>query len=351
MRRQLAHRVPIAVVSMALAASLGGCFGSGGEDEPEPAQSDLVIVSVGDSVASGEGNPAPKRPHWFRPSRCHRSRVSGQRFAAEGLIRDNPEAALHFVSYACSGATVDEGLLGPQRPRRFQPTVPPQLDRLDDLIPRTTVEALMISVGANDVGFSNIVTFCVIEEPCVQSRDFAPAKQWAKKQHQPVPTLDAFVRWRLSRVRENYAKVDARIPAEVDDRVLIVEYFDPTRSPAGSQCPIFRTRRRQHPERGRVSIGESTWAHDHVLVPLNEAIRDAAGEYGWTLVEGVDERFDGHGICGGEDQRWVVTLHESLNRQGDHRGTLHPNAAGHGATAELIRPQLEDVLDLEDEGQ
>jgi hypothetical protein len=39
-----------------------------------------------------------------------------------------------------------------------------------------------------------------------------------------------------------------------------------------------------------------------VLV-LNEAIRTAAEENGWTLAEGVDERFDGLGICGPKAER------------------------------------------------
>jgi hypothetical protein len=95
-----------------------------------------------------------------------------------------------------------------------------------------------------------------------------------------------------------------------------------------------------------VTIKESRWAHDRVLLPLNDLIHAAAEENGWTLVDRVDERFDGHGICAPKEQRWVRTLGESLRMQHDHLGTLHPNEAGHRATAELIRSKLAALLAL-----
>lgn len=351
-RRSSAFPVRVALICVVASGGLSGCLGLGGDDEQEPAEGEHLIVSVGDSVASGEGNPASSGGRWLRPSRCHRAETSGPRIAAAELIAANPDSGLRFISYACSGATIDRGLLGPFRPRRFQPAEPPQLDRVDELTPKASIDALMISIGANDVGFSKIVTFCAGKEDCEDSRAFAPAERWAKEEHQPVPTLDVFVTREITELRNRYERVDRQIPSEIDrNRVLIVEYFDPTRWPGGTQCAIFRGRVAPHPEEGLVTTKESRWAHDQVLIPLNDAIHDAAAESGWTLVEQVDERFDGHGICAPKEQRWVRTLGESLQMQHDHLGTLHPNEAGHRATAELIRSRLADVLGLQAAGQ
>jgi hypothetical protein len=283
---------------------------------------------------------------WQSPFWCHRSASSGQATAARELIAAHPDSSLHFVSYACSGATVDHGLVGEFRKPLHAPE-PPQLDRLNHLPPGATVDALMISIGANDIGFQSIVKFCALKDRCLTNRSFRPAVEWAARQHVPVPTLDAYVTRRIAELGQDYDRVDARIPSEIDrGHVLIVEYFDPTRWPAGTQCPVIDERLINHPEEGLVTTAESRWAHDHVLIPLNDAIHAAAQRNGWTVVDGVDEAFDGHGICAPKPERWVRTLNESLAMQHDIRGTLHPNEAGHRATAVLIRVKLASVLGL-----
>ena len=44
-------------------ALVGGQPACDDGDDPDSNQGS-AIVSIGDSVASGEGNPAPKRPRW-----------------------------------------------------------------------------------------------------------------------------------------------------------------------------------------------------------------------------------------------------------------------------------------------
>ena len=318
-----------------------GCLGIG-----DGASTDRhLIVSVGDSVASGEGNPAPGIVRWQSPSWCHRSATSGQAIAARELIEGRAESSLRFLSFACSGATIDRGLLGEFRKGNLHRAEPPQLARLERLPAESQVDAVLISIGANDVGFQRIVTFCTLKERCQANRSFPPAVEWAAERHVPIPTLDAYVTERIGELGQDYDRVDARLPTEIDrGHVLIVEYFDPTRWPGGRQCAVFDQRVIRHPEDGLVTMAESGWAHDRVLIPLNDAIQAAAERHGWTLVDGVDEGFDGHGICAPKAARWVRTLPESLALQHNISGTLHPNEAGHRATAALIGAKLASVL-------
>lgn len=81
----------------------------------------MLIVSLGDSYGSGEGNPDlhqifDPRPESFfqvhRPTqwvdkRCHRSATAGPAEAARRLEASDPKTSVTFLSFACSGATID----------------------------------------------------------------------------------------------------------------------------------------------------------------------------------------------------------------------------------------------------
>src|SRR5262249_36422706 len=97
---------------------------------------DILIAGLGDSFASGEGNPDEpvqfgdqQRFRNLYPLRaenngsgsaqwtdtlCHRSLYGQQLRASLQIAIENPHAAVTFLDYSCSGAGVDEGILGPQ---------------------------------------------------------------------------------------------------------------------------------------------------------------------------------------------------------------------------------------------
>jgi hypothetical protein len=104
-----------ALAAIVAAAFATGCGSDGDDSTPNEG---TAMVAIGDSVASGEGNPAPTRPRWENTA-CHRSAISGETIAAGRVQSDQPE--IGYVNYACSGATIAKGLLGPYRglePRR-----------------------------------------------------------------------------------------------------------------------------------------------------------------------------------------------------------------------------------------
>jgi hypothetical protein len=338
---------------MALAAA--GCGSSG--DETTGPNNGSAIASLGDSVASGEGNPAPGGTRWENRA-CHRSSIAGQTIAARKAQRENPD--LGFFDYACSGASIQKGLLGPYKgiePAPLQPARS-QIDQLRDAVAITEtgggLGAVMISVGANDVGFSKAFKFCTLVRRCWE-RHFNPAFPYAVAGPR-FPTLETYVNQGLAALPEHFAQLSAAL----DDlnvqanRVIIVDYFDPTTGANGAPCTMLF---------GGVTPDESRWAQQHVLVPLNAQIEAAAKEHGWSAVTGVAERFQGHGLCAPRSQRWVVTLAEGLSGTQlplgggagflqirdvieSTAGTIHPNAEGQRQIAELIDPVLSRVLGL-----
>jgi hypothetical protein len=319
-----------ALGAIALAAMASGC-GSGdrgdqGDVEGATAGRPL-IVSIGDSVASGEGNPAGSEPRWL-DRRCRRSATSGQTLAAKRAQGSRPD--LGYVNVACSGAGIDHGLLGPYRgiqPRPFQRPAPPQVDQLKRISGEADVQAVMVSIGANDLGFAKIVKFCTLVPRCWQQH-FNPAFPLIEA-GPGRPLLDDYVPARLDQLEEGYRRLDAALsPLIPADRVVIVDYFDPTTAANGTDCTIL----------GGVSPVESSWARTRVLSPLNAEVEAAAEDHGWKVVSGVAEHFRGHGACAGP-QRWVRTLGE-----GPVTGTLHPNEQGHREIAGLIAPVLSQAL-------
>jgi hypothetical protein len=85
-----------------------------------------VMVSMGDSYASGEGNPrnidayleqaglfSSFTPYWDDTS-CARSTHSAPARAALELEKSSPYFSVTFIDVSCSGATINLGVLGPQ---------------------------------------------------------------------------------------------------------------------------------------------------------------------------------------------------------------------------------------------
>ncbi|HST42031.1 MAG TPA: GDSL-type esterase/lipase family protein, partial [Conexibacter sp.] len=240
---------------------------------------DLHVVSLGDSVASGEGNPDGLGPRWLE-RRCHRSLRSGAAQAVLAAERGDRRSVVTFVPLGCSGATIDEGLLGPYagiQPDRRRGRLPPQADVLDALVARRPVDAVLLSVGANDVFFGPLLRFCRGVENC-EERRFDPAHPGREAADPQAPTAAAAVDAALADLSGNYDELAKRLHRVVAaDDVVIVEYFDPLRDQDGELCRAALP---------GVSRDEAAWAERAVLQPLNEQVRAAASRHGWRLVSG-----------------------------------------------------------------
>jgi hypothetical protein len=197
---------------------------------------DFLIAGLGDSIASGEGNPdrpvalaetgfcfrrflGSSSSEYFRPGRagyrgdkacgaavtgsggregrsgaaewqrhsarwlsspCHRSLYGYQMRAALQLAVESPHLAVTYLPLACSGATIEAGLLAPQRSRECPPSagsgscaanVPGQLAQLQELLTLAHkhqadrgLDLMLLTVGANDIHFSGLVANVIIDE-------------------------------------------------------------------------------------------------------------------------------------------------------------------------------------------
>lgn len=272
---------------------------------------DTVIVSLGDSNASGEGN-INRDDHWSDWV-CHRSFTSGPALAADRL-EVSRAGTVTFLSLACSGAEVDSGLLRPYEGQENNGTpLDPQVDVMEEMLcpsgPSSCrdVEAILVSAGGNDVGFAPVLEHCGFDSPfneCSQDVEFVAA-----------------LNQRFSRLDALYDALGDRLDAGplADAEVYITEYPDDPFD-GNNGCEALSL----------ITDDEGVWIHEQA-VRLNHAIRRAAARNGWNYVGGVADGFRGHGYCAIDT--WFVRFRDSVLKQESKHGTLHPNRSGHSHTA------------------
>uniref|UniRef100_A0A915AYD0 SGNH hydrolase-type esterase domain-containing protein n=1 Tax=Parascaris univalens TaxID=6257 RepID=A0A915AYD0_PARUN len=175
---------------------------------------DRWIVAVGDSFASGEGNPdvptslpETKLAQWIS-ERCHRSARSWA-FKVYEKIRDttSTDVALHFTYLPCTGASVDNGIV-------VSTTGISQLDIVRQIaqIRKSGPDLVLMSAGGNDIGYSEILSTLI----------------WGESN-----SLFASVDMRFFYASYQLDRIAAILQKIKPNQVVIPHYFDVTRNERG----------------------------------------------------------------------------------------------------------------------
>ncbi|MFK0274072.1 hypothetical protein ACIQUG_10380 [Ensifer sp. NPDC090286] len=440
-----------------------------------------LIVGLGDSFASGEGNPdvpvrlseeldgdsafpLPKRratstmmetdaAQWLDRD-CHRSLLGAQQRAAIQFSARRPREETIFLGFACSGAEILEGIIGPYtgtgdtsqfsragrsqgrydqwdgsqinqviralcnepvgaafrykgiylpwelRAGNYAPKLEGRFEtnRLDGLVTKCPsgfkrpIDAVLLSVGGNDIGFSKIIAG-VIVEGWFRSKLFSLAGQIVSPQQAKKTIADTLPgKYReLDRLLEKYLGMkDAR-------RIIISAYPNPATDQNGALCGNnpggMKRGLEAFPARktATLSAGESASIVKNVIEPLNAVIGKAPdrGSRKWTVADDHLGRTIGHGICAegnlskedsletrrylmefnpyAEATRWFRTINDSYLIQNQMKveseidgsltsliadkylkvyGMIHPNSMGSAANADAYLDRLEEVIPL-----
>jgi PKD repeat protein len=300
---------------------------------------DLLIVSIGDSFASGQGNPdIPKQgqtPAKWVDRPCARSADAGPAQAARSIEEADPHTSVTFVSLACTGAKIKSGLLETQVEGGVQND--PQIAKLQETLNGRKIDALLMSIGGNDLGFSKLVAHCIVGD-CADSKG-------AKK------IFDEG----LASLEPGYKDLNDKLMSLPTAKIFITEYPDIVRDEQGEFCNLSP----KSDWLGLIKRSEARWASETVIAELNKAVKAAADKYGWTYVGGVADKFRTHGYCAPEKERWVRTFREARRIQGGASecpdlislthvqkciislGAVHPNRGGHAAYATRLIEELQ----------
>ncbi len=366
---------------------------------------DIVIVALGDSSASGEGNPDDTGldVSWV-DRRCHRSRTSGQALTAKALEERSNKSSVTFLSFACSGAKLGAGVLEPyagqaslgspsQIPSQFWEVadLQPQVDAAREALCRVPVDQcgpedmrnvdyVFVSIGLNDLAFSDVITACgnldlsltdidyfpvpILEEafegPCSEDANIESvlyngmasldtSYEWILENVIPCDLTDAEWKARLGYVpskpppycfdgHQTFGELRRRLDAAritPESGVFVstypVEPFSRSNGKTGRGCGIFSFINQDEAEY-LTKIGHK----------FNELLHREAVRNGFYSVPGIMEAFKGHGYCAGDitdgpagalvgSATYFVAFTESLVKQLGVDGTIHPNRRGHEA--------------------
>ena len=281
---------------------------SSGETSPQKLSTeirvrDFFIAGLGDSIASGEGNPdraialaeegfcfryyfSSAIAQYYRPSRagykggraceapdtlqnwqrgaalwlnaaCHRSLYSYQTRTALALAVQYPHIAVTYLPLACTGATIADGLFGGQRARECPPNkstatcqvgVNGQLAELREALAAARrrqsdrqLDLVLLSIGANDVYFSGLVADVIV--------DSATERTLFRRTGVLASVDDS--RGALARdLPQGFLKLrEALKPLVGGDlsRVVYTSYANPALSSGGAPCPGGRAGFDIHP--------------------------------------------------------------------------------------------------------
>ncbi len=328
---------------------------------------DLLVVVIGDSMSSGEGSPdAPRNgdvaPKWV-DKRCHRSASSGGVYAAQ-RIEEDPATSVTFLNFACSGATIDTdngndyhfpdwyetvgndgtGLLGGYRGIETNATtlLPSQLQQIKSAVGNRPIDAIVMSIGINDAGFSKMMKTCIFYADCPNRMvGYNPEKQLQNRFKADVDRIPALYK----RVADEMKNLGI-----VSRRTLALEYPSAFRDAAGNRCGAILESAAALNLLGPISAelmppifgwgpAEVQWAETGPQKWLNDAVRSGSDLAGFTYVSGITDKFNKHGICAGEGKRWIND-EWTANSYTGLTGTMHPNSSGYWAIGDSVYAAL-----------
>lgn len=317
-----------------------------------------AIVSMGDSFISGEGGrwngnsndgwdpdrDGTDRAHrsgwwgtwWYdddavypgsSSNGCHRSDVAE--------IQSATIAVDAKINLACSGAVANNIWRASQGGVTFKGEAP-QADQLAGVAAGHDVELIVLSIGGNDVGFSDVLTACFTSyvtggSPCHTAQQSVI--------DQKIPTMVADTQKAIDEIR---AVMSAAGQGPSTYQLVLQSY----------PAPLPRASEIRYPESGwsRVTTGgcpiwnaDADWARD-TMVPLMDAQIHAIAETNGASFLSLADAFQGREICSTSaslvegdwdtpnsvDHEWVRFL-TSGGVQGDLQESIHPNAFGQQA--------------------
>jgi hypothetical protein len=264
-------------------------------------------IALGDSYSSGEGtwNLDADRAYAGGGSEdCHRSR--GSYFSA---VLQGFRFALGGNLWACSGARIEDVLRGGQHGE------PAQIERL-----RPDTSLVTLTIGGNDIGFSEIVTRCVVRLP------------WSSACRDQDPDIRARMAGLPAGLASVFDQIGRRAPKA---RIIVLGYPRPFPVQPGHSVD-------------NIGVADQVYLNG-VVRGLDDIIAAAARRADGALaaanrpgtVEFADgyTAFDGHEL--GTAQPYLNALTIDFGALAAEPRSFHPNELGYRGFAQLIDRQIQ----------
>jgi lysophospholipase L1-like esterase len=281
---------------------------------PQPvgvARTDVNAVVVGDSTAAGIGNAPVVKPT-TEDTACRRSADS---YAVQLQVLTD----YRVLNLACSSATINAGLLGVQYTGGR--ALVPQLSTLQSV---QSASVVLVSIGANDVGWADLLQLCYGLPACNDS------------------ATDSLFQSRLDAFKIQYTQLLQQLSDLPNHpQVVINLYYDPFGT--SFDCPGLHDPKADAGAPAGYGFGADVGKdnQDEKIKTKVEPLRAQLNRLNTVLSQGADAfgfaavqpRFDGHELC--TAQPWVQGMSDAA--------PFHPTAAGELAIAAADRKLLPDL--------
>jgi lysophospholipase L1-like esterase len=292
-----------------------------------------TYLALGDSYSSGEGLEP------FLPGAelgCNRSP-----FAYPLLLRfeteANPSSRIPTVFRACSGAVttdIHDGIVGGAAAQTAQP--------ID-----TTVTLVTITIGGNNVRFSDIVAQCMLRDACQDATYQQPSPILARPGITYPATAD-FGTWAEEAIEKHlvpqlaivYDGLRAKYP---EARIVVIgyPYLFPTGgaplNPFRADCMLVLNRVDEAERDALKALGQK----------LNDALFTQAYDSGVEYVS-PEYVWQGHEPCG-SDGGYTNAILPVLKLKAISGGSFHPNVPGQQALARLVACYLNNFAEPQED--
>ena len=325
-----------------------------------PTSSTTAIVSMGDSFISGEAgrwqgnslNLLGTRDGTDRAASCtlgifcsyDAHRVYGSSYdngCHRSDVAEIKSAAISVnekINIACSGAKTANIWRASQGGQTFKGEAP-QADQLATLAAQKNVKLVVLTISANDLGFSDHVINCTIAwtlgytchdaEQASINAALPAAKAGLRKAVDEVRAVMSGAGYSSSQWRLLMQGYSSPIPRGVDNRYPEGGW---SRLTTGG-CPFWNV--------------DSDWAKNTATPTIVDNMRSVASEKGVQFLD-VRDALNGHEVCNrasslvdgshpvsGSGSEWVRWLNSGCC-QGDAQESLHPNAFGQRAIGRCV---------------
>ncbi|KAK0414270.1 hypothetical protein QR680_007239 [Steinernema hermaphroditum] len=270
---------------------------------------DKWITVVGDSYASGEGNPntmcEKNKPATWISELCHRSNRSWPYKVYSRYKHQFSTAAVHFTYVPCTGAAVDNGILTGKRQSQLE------LIGNISIYRGSGPDVLLMSLGGNDIGYSEILSHLINSAREDRSNHLFGG----------LDLRFFYVSHQIDRVVEKVNRMKPKV-------VVVPHYFDISENEYGdvdTDCDDLR----------QVPQENLRQARSQILHRLNKMLSTKSSQNDWiTLSSEIRSIFSRKGIC--SRNSLIRSIASSNNIQCNPFGSFHPTEEAHTQVAEAI---------------
>jgi hypothetical protein len=373
-------RAAVCTLAAVLVGMVGATAAVPASGQPgAPSVRPTMAVSLGDSFISGEGgrwqgNVAMQETSdtdmWGTDRACGSSRGCGTKDPTRvyGTSYHNPDTGKDDgchrsdvaeidsadldvnmrENFACSGAVTNNVLPETEGGQRFKGEAP-QADQLADFADKTRIKLVQLSIGGNDLGFSDVIKDCIktyllqVTSYCWKTWD-ATVKERLKDQ--VLPRVETTIR-AIQSVMDEYGYPRGSYVFAVQSYPSPLPRASSYRYPEGSGVVSDR-----YQEGGCPFYDQDTdWARRTVLPQLAATLKQAADDAGIAYLD-LQRAFDGHEVCNkathlptednsladpvpDKNAEWMRFLSQGPVQtpysQGQQEESFHPNAYGQRA--------------------